>query len=263
MTLPSLTQQTPSPEPKPAQEGAWAKPVEHLHASQVQADINLNVEGKQLAGPLHGFGQLWQKTYKVRLTAADVTPQQVIQVWKDKFGSFWPNQNRFFGSRAAMQAGDVAVLNLAGPYGLTAPGGKGLVSTGVLVIYVDDESFSFMTPEGHMFGGMITFSASSGEADEVVTAQIQALIRANDLLYELGARVGLVHNMEDQHWHAVLTNLARYFGVQGTVSQANVIIDPRLQWSQFSNIRHNAAVHTGIYLALTPFRWLVGLFRRR
>ena len=28
-----------------------------------------------------------------------------------------------------------------------------------MVIYADDESFSFMTPQGHMFAGMITFSA--------------------------------------------------------------------------------------------------------
>jgi len=44
-----------------------------------------------------------------------------------------------------------------------APGGKGLVSTGVLVIYEDEESFSFMTPEGHIFAGMITFSSYEDE----------------------------------------------------------------------------------------------------
>jgi hypothetical protein len=117
-----------------------------------------------------------------------------------------------------------------------------------------------MTPDGHIFGGMITFSADV-EDDETV-AQIQALIRANDPLYELGARVGLVHKMEDEHWHTVLLNLTRHFGVQGTVTQTNVIVDPRMQWSQFNNLRHNAAIHTGIYLALAPFRWVGGLFRR-
>lgn len=262
MATPPITSQSSSSNPKPAQEGSWAKPVDHLHADQVQADINLNVEGKQLTGPLRGFGQLWQKTYKIQLAGAGVTPQQVVQVWKENFGSFWPKKNRFFGSPAAIQAGEVAVLNLAGPYGLMAPGGKGLVSTGVLVIYVDDESFSFMTPDGHIFAGMITFSAQD-EDDGAVSAQIQALIRANDPLYELGARIGMVHSMEDQHWHAVLTNLAQYFNIQAAVSQTNVIVDPRMQWSQFSNVRHNAAIHTGIYLALSPFRWFAGLFRRR
>ena len=48
---------------------------------------------------------------------------------------------------------------MAGPGGMTAPGGGPLISTGVMVIFADDESFSFMTPQGHMFAGMITFSA--------------------------------------------------------------------------------------------------------
>jgi hypothetical protein len=142
-----------------------------------------------------------------------------------------------------------------------APGGRGLVSTGILVIYSDEESFSFMTPEGHIFAGMITFSAY--EEEDSAWAQIQALIRANDPLYELGARVGLIHKMEDEHWHSVLKNLALRFGVQGTVAQSNVLVDPRLVWNQSGNIRHNAAIHTGIYLALTPFRWLGGLFKRK
>jgi hypothetical protein len=244
-----------------SKEGTWACPVDHLDARQVPADINLNVDGKKLSGPLRGFGQLWQKTYLIRLSGAQVTPQQVIQVWKENFGQFWPKTNRFYSAGASIQAGEVAVLNLAGPYGMQAPGGKGLVSTGVLVIYTDEESFSFMTPEGHVFGGMITFSA--GEEDRCVQAQIQALIRANDPLYELGARMGIVHQMEDEHWHTVLKNLALHFGVHGEVTQANRLVDPGVQWSQARNIRHNAAIHTGIYLALLPFRRLAGWFSRR
>jgi hypothetical protein len=255
-------------EPRSLREGQWALPVEHLHSKDVKADMNVNVDGKQLAGPLRGFGQMWQKTYRIRFSGAEITPQEIIQVWKDNFGRFWPRANRFFSAGTSIQAGEVAVLNLAGPYGLRAPGGKGLVSTGVLVIYTDDESFSFMTPEGHIFGGMITFSAAEDiSADETdgggVSAQIQALVRANDPLYELGARVGVVHSMEDAHWKAVLENLAAHFGAQGEVTQENKIIDPGLQWKQAGNIRHNAAIHTGIYLAFTPFRWLAGLFRRK
>jgi hypothetical protein len=40
--------------------------------------------------------------------------------------------------------------------------GAPVVSTGVLVLYADDTSFSFISPEGHMFVGMITFSARRG-----------------------------------------------------------------------------------------------------
>lgn len=242
-------------------EGAWAAPVKSLNASQINAGMNLNVDGKQLSGPLRGFGQLWQKTYSIRLEGADVEPESVITAWKENFGSFWHAKNRFYPSSAAISAGDVAVLNLAGPYGMTGPGGKGLVSTGVLVIYVDEVSFSFMTPEGHIFAGMITFS-SHVEAG-VTVAQVQALVRANDPLYELGARIGMVHKMEDEHWHYVLKSLAAHFGVQGQVEQKNQLVDSRLQWGQVGNIRHNAAIHTGLYLALTPFRWAAARIRPR
>ena len=254
---------SPAPEAQtstPSREGAWAKPVDRLNSGGIQADMNLNVDGKHLAGPMRGFGQMWQKTYKIRLTGAQVTPQAVIQVWKENFGSFWPKINRFYGTAQGIQAGEVAVLNLAGPYGITAPGGRGLISTGVLVIYSDDESFSFMTPEGHIFAGMVTFS--SMEENGEICAQVQALIRANDPLFEIGARLGVVHKTEDDHWHAVLRNLAKHFGVTQTVSQVNDLVDPRVIWSQFWNVRHNAAISTGIYLALTPFRWIGGLFRR-
>lgn len=250
-----------TPEPTPTPEGAWAKPVDRLKSGGIQASININVEGKRLAGPLRGFGQMWQKTYSLRLEDAQVTPKQVVTAWREQFGSFWPKSNRFYGSTSGIAAGEVAVLDLAGPYGIRAPGDHGLVSTGVLVIYSDDVSFSFMTPEGHIFGGMITFSAH--EADGVILAQIQALIRANDPLYEIGARVGIVHKMEDEHWHTVLKNLGQHFGVKGTVMQTNVLVDPRLQWSQAGNVRHNAAVHTGIYLALTPVRWVSSRFGQK
>jgi hypothetical protein len=242
-------------------EGTWAQPIKMLHSSQIQADINLNVEGKQLSGPLRGFGQLWQKTYTIRLEGVTASSKDVIEAWKEHFGAFWSPKNRFYGSPAAIAAGEVAVLNLAGPYGLMAPGGRGLVSTGVLVIYVDEESFSFMTPEGHIFAGMITFS--SYEEEGVIVAQVQALIRANDPLYEIGARIGIVHQMEDEHWHYVLIKLAEHFGAQNKVDQKNNLVDSSLQWNQAWNVRHNAAVHTGFYLALTPFRWAGSLLRRK
>ena len=40
-----------------------------------------------------------------------------------------------------------------------AIGGGVKLSTGVFVLYADEESFTLMTPQGHMFAGWITFSA--------------------------------------------------------------------------------------------------------
>ncbi len=70
----------------------WAKPTPELHISHdVPADaINLNVEGRRVAGVAGGFGQMWQKTYRIHLQGANVTPQQVIAAWKAHFGEFWP-----------------------------------------------------------------------------------------------------------------------------------------------------------------------------
>jgi hypothetical protein len=202
---------------------------------------------------VHGFGQLWQKTYTVRLSGAKVTPQEVISTWKRKFPEYWPEGNRFYGSLTEIAPGDVAVLNLA------APGGMQL-STGIMVIYADDESFSFMTPQGHIFAGMLTFSAYEDEGVTVV--QIQLLVRASDPLFELGCRFGVVHKNEDRFWHGTLQNLAQDFGVSGQVQQRNTLVDPRVQWQEARNIWHNAAIRTGIYTILAPVRWLRDLFKR-
>lgn len=226
----------------------WASPVSRLQVSEVPGGaINLNVEGRQLTGPIRGFGQLWQKSYTVRLVGAKVTPQEVISTWKRKFPEYWPEGNRFYGSLTEIVPGDVAVLNLA------APGGMQL-STGIMVVYADDESFAFMTPQGHMFAGLITFSAYEEDGDSVV--QIQGLVRASDPLFELGSRFGVVHKNEDRFWHGTLQNLARDFGVSGQVQQRSTLIDPRVQWKEAGNIWHNAAVRTGLYTILTPVRWL-------
>jgi hypothetical protein len=243
MTDQSVSQKNEKTEP------TWAKPVERLHVAGVPGEaINLNVEGRQLTGPLHGFGQMWQKTYLVRLSGVDVTPTELIQTWKENFPHFWPEGNRFYGPLTGINPGEVAVLNLA------APGGTKL-STGIMVIYADDVSFSFMTPEGHTFAAMITFSAFE-EADTTVV-QIQALIRASDPFYELGCRVGYVHKKEDEFWHSTLKNLTAYFGVSGQVTQQNMLVDPRVQWKEAGNIWHNAAIRTTLY---TPVALVRGLF---
>jgi hypothetical protein len=222
--------------------------------------VNLNVAGRQLSGQLLGFGQMWQKTYRIRLTGADVTPEQVIKGWKENFPKYWPKGNRFFGD-AGIAPGQVAVLNLAGPGGMTAPGGGPLISTGIMVIFADDDSFSFMTPQGHMFAGIITFSADVD--DGVTVAQVQALIRASDPIYELGCRLGVVHSNEDVFWKGTLTNLAASFGVKGQAANLETtLVDPKMQWRQAGNVWQNAAIRTGWYTVTAPVRWARGLVKR-
>jgi hypothetical protein len=251
-------QPTPLPEDGNPRDASWATPVSRLKTEDVpHGAVNLNVDGRRLTGPLKGFGQMWQKTYSVRLSDARQSPAAIIDDWKKNFGSFWPKGNRFYASLIGIAPGEVALLNLAGPGGLTGPGGAPLISTGVMVIYADDVSFSFMTPEGHMFAGMITFSVA--DEAECPVAQIQVLIRANDPIYEMGCRIGVVHKTEDAHWRATLTNLAAHFGTPGAVvEQRTVLVDPRLQWSEAKNIWQNAAIRTGLYMPVTLFRKAIG-----
>ncbi len=246
-------------EPKPTdrvarREGTWAEPVSKLRVASVPPGaVNLNVDGRPAVGPLQGFGQLWQKTYRARLSGAEVTPAEVVKAWRANFQKYWPKGNRFHGALTGITPGDVALLDLAiaGPMRL---------STGVRVIYADDESFSFMTPRGHMFAAFITFSAF--EEDGSVVAQVQPLIRATDPLYEVGCRLGVVNRMEDRFWCATLRALAMDFGVDAQVQQQQVLIDPRVQWSEVKNIWDNAAVRTGAYIALSPVRWALNAVRR-
>jgi hypothetical protein len=238
---------------------SWAAPVSRLTVSDLQEKgVNLNVEGRRITGPVQGFGQLWQKTYTIRLTGVTISPQEIIKGWKENFASFWPAGNRFYGRPESIASGQVAVLNLAGPGGINPPGGP-LISTGILVIYTDDESFSFITPEGHMFAGMITFS-SYQDGDTV--AQIQALIRASDPMYEMMFRMGLGHKMEDTFWFQTLRNLAAHFSAPGCEpSLKMVLVDPRMQWREARNVWHNAAIRTGIYTISAPVRWVRRLFK--
>ncbi len=64
----------------------WARKAEALKVGALPSEaLNLNVDGRQAVGPLQGFGQLWQKTYRVRLEGCSATPEQVVATWKAHF----------------------------------------------------------------------------------------------------------------------------------------------------------------------------------
>lgn len=233
--------------PPNAETGAtWAEPVERLQVDELPSGaVNLNVAGKVLTGPIRGFGQLWRKTYRVALSG--ITPRQVVREWKDNFEQFWPRGNQFHAPLRGIRPGSVAVLNLAQPRS-----GPPLISTGVWVIYADDESFSFMTPLGHMFAGIVTFSAFEEDIDTI--AQVQAFLRAGDPLYELSFRLKFGHHVEDAFWQNTLRNLAHHFGQRRKASVAAECLDPRVQWRQAGNVWHNAAIRTALYTLSAPLR---------
>jgi hypothetical protein len=165
---------------------------------------------------------------------------------EEHFGDFWPKGNHFYGPLTSLQPGEVALLDLALP-------GKMTLSTGVLVIFADDESFAFMTPEGHQFASFITFSSFADDAVPVV--QIQALLRASDPLYELSMPI-VAQRTEDRFWNDTLQALAAHFGVTGTtVEMQRVCVDRRRQWRYAGNIRQNAAIRTTLHRLTHPKAW--------
>lgn len=208
----------PDIERRPRDAAFWARSGNALRPSGVPEEAApQNVEGRRAMGPLQGFGKLWQRTYKVRLVDAPVTPTEVVKVWKEDFPRFWERGHRIYAPATGLSAGDVVLTTDALPGGVR-------ISTGILVLYADDASLTFMTPEGHPFAGWITFSALA--EDGVTAAQVQLLVRASDPVYEIGMRLGL-DRIEDKIWQQTLASLAAHFGAQGWVETTSVCVDPR------------------------------------
>ena len=228
---------------QPRNAASWAAKVERLEVQQRDGVRGTNVAGRRLTGPVQGFGKMWQKTYRMSIGTA-VAPTEAIATWKAHFPEFWPKGNRFAGALAGISPGDVALLDLA-------VGGGVKLSTGVFVLYADEESFTLMTPQGHMFAGWITFSAE--QTGEPTFVQAQVLMRANDPLYELALALG-GHRKEDLFWSATMTALAQRLGVPDVaVETRSVCIDSRRQWRNARNVWHNAAVRSVLQTAATPF----------
>ena len=93
--------------------------------------------------------------------------------------------------------------------------------------------------------------------DDATVAQVQALLRASDPLFELLMMTG-GHGKENRHWETTLTNLATRFGATGTATTEQVRVDRKRQWGQASNIRHNSAIRSGLWMMAHPRR----MFRR-
>jgi hypothetical protein len=243
----------PGSNPKPSESrdaDNWAPSVDRLNVDR--DDVNaINVDGRRPVSPLQGFGKMWQKTYSVSLPVEQPTPKELIATWKAEFPTFWPGGNRFYAPLTGIEPGEVAVIRLS-------TGGMKL-STGVMVLYADDESFTLMTPEGHPFAGWITFSSFIEEGATV--AQVHVLMRASDPIYEVGLTFG-GHRQENKFWEQTLTALASRFGVEGTPVTRVVCVDGRRQWKRAGNVWHNAAVRSVLYGMTAPVRLVAKPFRR-
>ena len=238
-----------SPDPRaPRDQASWARPVERL-STTARTTGQDTVTGKRVSGPVQGFGQMWQKTFSVRVPADEHPPAAVVAHWKAAFPTFWPKGAAFYAPLAGITPGEVALLEVP-----PVPGSPVKMSTGVLVIYADRESFTFMTPEGHALSTWITFSAYRDEEDTVV--QVQALERTSDPLIELSYMFG-ANRANDRFWERTLENLGASLGiVTPVVETQRVCVDRRRQWKYAGNVRHSAAVHMAVGTATAPARWV-------
>lgn len=234
----------------PLQPG-WARSVERLSMGFIPDEaMDINVQGRELAGPVRGFGRLWDKRYRLRIEDGAPDPREIVTLWKAEFPDFWPAGNRFFPSGGApIYPGTLAVLNLRLPGGL-------VVATGLMVIYVADSSFSFISIGGHVIAGWITFS-SFREGDATIV-QVHPMFRPSDPLMEFSFRIG-AGGEEDRFWHATLGNLAARLGVRGAVEQRDRLIDGRFQWGEAGNILMSAPVLSSFYM---PFYLMKQALRR-
>jgi hypothetical protein len=236
--------------PRDAQ--SWAAKVDRLAVDQRAGVRGTNVAGRRLTGPVQGFGKMWQKTYRMDVGDA-IEPAAAIALWRSNFPDFWPKGNRFAGALTGINPGDVALLDLA-------VGGGVKLSTGVFVLYADTESFTLMTPQGHMFAGWITFSAENAGDGTVVQAQV--LMRASDPIYEIGMTLG-GHRKEDKFWVATLRALGDRLGVpDASITAENSCVDKKRQWRHAGSVWHNSMVRSVLQTIAAPVTGLVRAARR-
>ncbi|MCC7364819.1 MAG: hypothetical protein IT303_10645 [Dehalococcoidia bacterium] len=191
-----------------------------------------NVEGKRPQTARQGFGETWWKRFFVALPGQP-DAAAVMRTWKAEFNELWPEEGHFFRPVRGIRAGEVAGFELDAPVGT--------VSSGVVITAADDTSFTFVTPQGHMFAGWIRFATEPAAGGTI--AEITMEVRASDPLYQLGMWLG-GNRAEDAFWRETLANVARRFGEEPRVAVHRKRRSRQLAWRQAGNIRHNAAIRT-------------------
>ena len=220
----------------------WAKPVSELIVPVMpKAARNLNVNGLRAVGPVNGFGQLCQKMFRLHIGDPTIRPEHAIQELKENFAGFQPSFNRFYPSPGGIRPGELVLIDSS------TPGGP--VSTGVMILYADERSFTFNTPQGHPECGFVSFSGHESSTGTIVL--VFGLARASDPIYEAAFRL-VGSRIQTRIWTHLLTSLALHLGVPADITFEEECMDTSLQWSQIGNVYYNAQIRTLIH---EPKRW--------
>ncbi len=236
---PSKHELPPGDEAVAWEEDSWAKALGRAHISGLPEGFHaVNVEGRGIRSPLDGFGQLWSKTYTVRLAGAETGPAQLIALCKEDLGRFWPGDNRLYVPPPGIVPGAVGVIELQLTGGVP-------VTTGVRVLHADATSFTFVTLAGHLEAGWITFSAFR---DGCTVFQVQSVGRTGDPAYEIGF-VLFGHAEQEAFWSATLEAVAEHHGVPAHVQVVRTCLDRERHWEKAANLMFNAGARTGFQRA--------------
>lgn len=212
----------------------WAKDITRLRVTEKpEGAMNKNVNNRRVVGPLQGFGPMWEKIYLLDVKKTTVKPDGIITALKQHFPEFQPSINRFYPTKKGITPGEIVLIDSQTP--------GGVVSTGVLVLYADDTSFSLMTPQGHPEAGWVTFSAR--QKNQSIEVKIRGVARASDPVYEVAFRIA-GSKLQERIWTHVLSSLAAHLQVEDSVSMDKNIIDSRLKCANAANIWYNAQIRS-------------------
>jgi anti-anti-sigma factor len=217
------------------QSGAgWSPKMDRLRVTERPEGAFLkNMDGRKIVGQLQGFGTMWEKTYWLNIKEPGIKKEDVILAMQEHFVEFQLPENSFYPTSKGIAPGEMIFIDSRTP--------GGIVSTGVMVLYVDDSSFTFITPQGHPEAGWITFSVN--EQEDSVYVQIQGLVRSSDPFFEVAFTLA-GSKFQETIWKHVLSSLARYLGAEDNVQMKKYRPSPDLQWGKFRNIWYNSQLRS-------------------
>jgi len=215
-------------------DAGWAPKVHRLKVTEKpEGAFAKNMDGRKIIGQFQGFGPMWEKTYWLNIKKAGIKKEDVVLAMQEHFLEFQPSENSFYPTSKGIAPGEIIFIDSRTP--------GGIVSTGVMVLYMDDRSFTFITPQGHPEAGWVTFSVD--EREDSIYVQIQGLARASDPFFEIAFKIA-GSKFQETIWKHVLSSLAKYLCVEENVQMKKYCSATDVQWSKASNIRYNSQIRS-------------------
>ncbi len=220
-------------EGKQSDEG-WAPFIERIEVTEKpEGALVKNIDNRRLQAQIKGFGKMWQKTFRLMIDKPEFTPEDIINKLKQNFVAFQVPENFFFPTSKGLTPGALVFIDSATP--------GGVVSTGIYVLYMDDTSFTYVTPQGHPEAGWITFSAK--EEDGKIRLQIQGLVRASDPFFEIAYAIA-GQAFQEKIWLNVLTQMAKHLEIEDNGQMVKYKPANYCQWGKCGNIWYNSQLRS-------------------